>query len=78
MVNHYTKPGTTRWHVVHRKHKMLKKLVNIFNQIFYMQSEQQKLELYISQHNPTSVADVEHWIQQFDRSNHSNYSAGVR
>jgi|AntAceMinimDraft_12_1070368.scaffolds.fasta_scaffold09922_4 hypothetical protein len=48
---------------------MFKKLKELLKRVFAQQSHQTRLEQYIISKNPTSPAEIEHWVRTFDRSN---------
>ena len=49
---------------------MLKKLLKRLAQIFPSSSYQSRLEQYITNRNPQSTADVEHWERQYHHDRH--------
>ena len=50
---------------------MLFKIIEKIKQAFTPISEQDALTQYIERHHPTSVYDVEYWIQQYDRKQYN-------
>ena len=53
---------------------MLSKLLSFFKNAFTAPSEQERLDAFISAQHPTSVGDVEYWINVYDRMQHKNRS----
>ena len=53
---------------------MLSKLLTFINKIFTAPSEQERLDAFITRQQPTSVGDVEYWINVYDRIQYNNRS----
>jgi hypothetical protein len=57
---------------------MLYNLIEKVKQVFTSPSEQEKLDDFITRQHPTSVGDVEYWINVYDRKQYlersSNFS----
>ena len=52
---------------------MLSFILEKLKQLSSQPSEQQQLDDFIIKHCPTSVGDVEHWINEYDRRQCSNH-----
>ena len=50
---------------------MLSNLIAKVKQAFTPVSEHELLDAYVAAHQPTSVYDVEYWIQEYDRKQRS-------
>lgn len=61
---------------------MLSKIIETVKQAFAPVSEQSQLDAFIEQQHPTSVCDVEYWINVYDRKRYtersSNFSCHYR
>ena len=53
---------------------MLSKLISFFKHAFTSPTEQERLDAFITQQQPTSVGDVEYWIGVYDRMQYTNRS----
>jgi len=53
---------------------MLSNLLSFFKAIFTAPTEQESLDAFISAQHPTSVGDVEYWIEVYDRRQYLNRS----
>ena len=53
---------------------MLSKLISFFEHAFTSPTEQERLDAFIAQQQPTSVGDVEYWIGIYDRMQYKNRS----
>jgi hypothetical protein len=56
-----------------RKHKMFKKLKKLLQGVITKTNRQSALESFISSKNPTSPAEIEHWVRTFDRQSGGRY-----
>jgi hypothetical protein len=54
-------------HIYKGKHKMFKKLKELLQGVITKTNRQSALESFISSKNPTSPAEIEHWVRTFDR-----------
>lgn len=54
---------------------MLANLINRVKQAFAVPDQQDQLDKFIRDQHPTSVCDVEHWINVYDRNQFANRSA---
>jgi hypothetical protein len=54
---------------------MLSKLLKRIRDAFTPQSDQDRLDEFITKQQPTSVCDVEHWINVYDRNQHNQRSS---
>jgi hypothetical protein len=54
---------------------MLYNIIEKLKQIFSEPSEQSKLDAFIAQQQPTSVGDVEYWINVYDRRQYLDRSS---
>ena len=54
---------------------MLYNIVEKLKQVFTAPTEQSKLDAFIAQQQPTSVGDVEYWINVYDRMQYTNRSS---
>ena len=54
---------------------MLSNLIEKFQRVFAAPTEQEKLDAFIAQQQPTSVCDVEYWINVYDRNQHTQRSS---
>ena len=54
---------------------MISKLLQRIKYAFTPQSEQSKLEEFITKQQPTSVCDVEYWINVYDRKQYADRTA---
>ena len=55
------------------KHKMFKKLKELLQGVITKTNRQSALESFISSKNPTSPAEIEHWVRTFDRQSGGRY-----
>lgn len=54
---------------------MLSKFFESLQKAFAAPTEQEKLDDFITRQHPTSVGDVEYWINVYDREQHRQRSA---
>ena len=54
---------------------MLSNIIKTVKNVFTPRTEQQNLDAYIASQHPTSVADVEYWIEQYDRKQYTQRSS---
>ena len=47
---------------------MLSKIIQTLQKLFTAPTEQESLDAFISAQHPTSVCDVEYWIDVYDRN----------
>ena len=54
---------------------MLSNIIAKVKQAFTSPTEQEKLDAFIERQHPTSVGDVEYWINVYDRKQYAERSA---
>ena len=54
---------------------MLSNIINKIKQMFTAPTEQNKLDAFIARQQPTSVGDVEYWINVYDRRQYTDRSS---
>ena len=52
---------------------MFKKLKELLQGVITKTNRQSALESFISSKNPTTAAEVDHWVRTFDRSSGGHY-----
>ena len=52
---------------------MFKKLKKLLQRVTTKSSHQSAVEQFVISKNPSSVAEVEHWVKVFDRQGGRNY-----
>lgn len=52
---------------------MLKKLKKLLQGVVTKSTHQSELERFITSKNPTSPAEIEHWVKAFDRNGGRGY-----
>jgi len=56
---------------------MLSKFIESLQKIFSAPTEQERLDDFITRQEPTSVGDVEYWINVYDRAQFNQRSANI-
>ena len=54
---------------------MLSNIISKIKQAFTAPTEQSRLDAFIAKQQPTSVGDVEYWINVYDRMQYTNRSS---
>ena len=73
MINISVEPLSFTHQNIKGKHKMFKKLKELLQGVITKTNRQSALESFISSKNPTSPAEIEHWVRTFDRQSGGRY-----